>query len=1143
MRVTNLACVVGLSTAALFDANWQFLRGDDEKVNGCDAAAFPQDFGDQFCSNLTSYDHSRQFPFLLPTPELCQQWCCEAGDSCDYWQFCEVGKGLPCETHDTGIPGLGGGGCWLGTDSLSGKDTGRCRNSTDGYVSRGRPAATGVTGRAVRAFAHDDFDDSKWRSVDTPHDWSIEALPPRDEDETAPVLSTRYGDWSFSKGDDPSWSAAAFDDSTWKHVKGGEDWRAHSNYTEVNATGWYRQHLPDVPQLLLDAADKLILDIGIISGADHAYLNGQLIGQTGNWENPDCDAYLAWRQYKPPKGLLKKSGNVLAIRMFSVGGSGNSTMENPRGFPGGLFDDARITIPDQRSGAYDAGASLNGRSLGYTVGGVGWYRKTFELDAAAAAAMAGGGKVGVTFDGVYMHSDTYVNGHYLGHHPYGYTTHSFDLSKFLRPPPAQNVLAVRVANRGLNSRWYTGSGIYRHVHLTVTDAVHFKRWGISVTTPTVTHSAPLTAVIRVASTLVNEGAADAAMNYSVSLVDPDGRLLLPDGLAAGKTVTVKAGAELVVTDDIQLGFGSSSTGGEMPQLWSDKSAKLYTANVRMNRVSSEKKDEEGGQEADAAAAAAAAAVVAADSELVTFGIRSLSYSADKGFLLNGVSTKFYGGCLHHDNGALGAAAFDRAEERRVQLLKAQGYNAIRTSHNPVSPAFLDACDREGILVMDEAFDTWRYGKNPDDYRTDFDAWWRRDLEALVLRDRNHPSVVMWSIGNEIPMRGDAAGDAVCAMLTAYVRQLDDTAASGRAITSAVPAVGDELDPFFAPLDVAGYNYSPQKYEADHKRLPDRIIVGTESFAGMSFDMWDLVWNNSYVLGDFIWTAMDYIGESAIGFATQTDAMDECDANEPFPWHISFCGDVDIIGQQKAQARYRTVLWGQSQLEMAVHKPQGPDPRTHERIGSWGWPEEEQSWTWAGHEGADVQVTVYAKDCCDSVALFFNGSKVSEQPVNYASEYKVTFTQSYQPGVLKAVGMKGGNPAPGATKEFKTAGAVAKLTVEADRASLRADPNDLSFLTVSAFDAAGVPVPFAETEITVSIAHGAAAKIVAVATGNPRDVSDVLAMTKKLWNGKALAIVQPLAAAAPGPVTVKVTAAGVPDVEVVVTTTASGYVSL
>jgi hypothetical protein len=293
----------------------------------------------------------------------------------------------------------------------------------------------------VSAFCKPSFDDSSWRSLDVPHDWSIEDLPARDKDTNAPVLDPRYGTWSFAKGDDPSWSAVDFDDSKWQKVKGGQDWRLHSNYTDKNAIGWYRQTVSANDLLVGSPFTKL--DLGIIAGVDETFLNGHKIGSSGDFNKPGCRDYATWRQYAGAAGNLKKEGNVIAVRIRSLGGKGTY---GDGTYPGGLYDDPVMKDHDVRRGAFDAGASLNGRSYGYTVGGTGWYRKTFDLD-------TGNNNVRVRFDGVYMNSDMYLNGHFLGNHPYGYTSFEYNLSPFLNKDGRANVLAVKVNNYGRNSRW------------------------------------------------------------------------------------------------------------------------------------------------------------------------------------------------------------------------------------------------------------------------------------------------------------------------------------------------------------------------------------------------------------------------------------------------------------------------------------------------------------------------------------------------------------------------------------------------------------------------------------------------------------------------------------------------------------------
>ena len=654
--------------------------------------------------------------------------------------------------------------------------------------------------------------------------------------------------WLFKRGgENSSWADADLDERGWEPTLVPSDWRVANNYTEVNAYGWYRRHV-DATAAQVAVNGTLVLALGAVAKRDETYLNGVLIGRTGGF-TPDCTDYLRFRSYKIPAGLLKLKGNVVAVKVFSEGKTADG-----QEWPGGLYDHPVLRNGDQRTGAFDAAISQGQRSTGYAVGGIGWYRRHF----ATPTAMAPGSVATLTFDGVYMNSDVWLNGVHVRSQPYGYSTFVIDVSKQLllaADGGGENVLAVRVANSGLNSRWYSGSGIYRHVRLTVQGAVRLPVLGaLAISTPEISDAA---ATVRVAATVASAVvAADTEVRVGVVVVDPSGK-----EVARGTArTTVPAGGN--ATAVVAMSVAS-------PQLWGTETPHLYQARVSVY---------------DAAATAAPVEVAAKeegegdaallgglrDDTTETFGIRSLTWDASYGLKLNGEAVELRGGCVHHDNGPLGSATVGRAEIRRVELLKANGYNAIRTSHNPVSTAFLDACDRLGVLVMDEAFDCWSRGKNADDYHVDFDAWWRRDLEAMVVRDRNHPSVIIWSIGNEIPIRETPLGYNLSRQLAAFVRAHDP---AGRPVTSAFPGVDDGADPFFAPLDIAGYNYSPQKYAPDHVRVPGRIMVATESFPADSYDYWQGVWQHPYVVGDFIWTALDYIGESAIGNAAYTSDDD------------------------------------------------------------------------------------------------------------------------------------------------------------------------------------------------------------------------------------------------------------------------------
>src|SRR6266849_6030024 len=611
-------------------------------------------------------------------------------------------------------------------------------------------------------------------------------------------------------------------------------------------------------------------------------------------------------------------------------------------------------------------------ATGWVLGGVGWYRKSF-----ATPELVENGRVELLFDGVYMNADVWINGHQLGHHPYGYTGFAYDITSHLRKG-GENVVAVRANNNGKNSRWYSGSGIYRHVWLTVTGSLFVPLWGVHIAATAVSQdSANLSVSVRIGSR--DQTSRDVSIRLRI--LDPNGSE--SKSSEAKQQVPPEGRIEVQLTPII-----------DRPKLWSPAAPHLYSAEVEVlfeNRI--------------------------VDRISTNFGIRKIEVDAVKGLRINGEPLKLRGGCLHHDNGALGAVAIDRAEERRVELMKANGFNAIRCSHNPPSPAFLDACDRLGMLVIDETFDMWETAKNPEDYHLYFKEWWQTDVDAMVLRDRNHPSIIFWSIGNEVPERADPAGVDIAKQLIERVRKLDST----RPITMAVPFFFEFLlsggkprpwsdtDAAFQYLDVCGYNYEWSKYESDHARHSTRVMLGTESLPIQTAEIWETVNKSPYVLGDFVWTGMDYLGEAGIGAARLSPRPnplgpppkppelpagldlpfppDTSFVGPDFPWFNAYCGDIDLIGNKKPQSYFRDVVWGRSTLEMAVRRalPEG----RKEEITAWGWFDELRSWTWLGEEGLPVTVRVYSTG--DQVRLVLNGKEVGTAAVSAKTKLTAEFS--------------------------------------------------------------------------------------------------------------------------------------------------------
>lgn len=696
--------------------------------------------------------------------------------------------------------------------------------------------------------------------------------------------------------------------------------------------------------------------------------------------------------------------------------------------------------------AKDAPAGNDG---GYLPTGIGWYRKTFTLPKTATNR-----KVWLYFEGVYERSDVYVNGQRVGGHPYGYTPFYCDVTGIL-VPNKKNVIAVRVDNaHQKNCRWYTGSGIYRHVWLVTANRLYVAHNGVFISTPSPDEAA-------VSVTLCNDNSQPKSVTLAMNLGDLG---------SAETTVNVPADSSVTINQRVKL---------KDAKLWSTDNPHLYTATIELR---------EEGRSVDAVKQ--------------RFGVRTISYSAEDGFRLNGNKMKLNGCCVHHDNGVLGAAAYNRADRRRVELLKEAGFNAVRTSHNLPSEAFLDACDELGLLVIDEAFDGWREAKNTNDYSTLFDQWWYEDVTAMVLRDRNHPSIFCWSIGNEVIERKKIEVVTTARKLRNAIRTFDKT----RPVTSALASWDKDweiYDPLAAQLDITGYNYMIHKHATDHARVPDRVMMQTESYPRDLFRNWALLNDNSYIIGDFVWTGMDYLGESGIGrwwYATETPG--EHYQHALYPWHGSYCGDIDLIGWRKPVSHYRSVLFNTGEkLYMAVREPDEYYGKI--ATGLWAvWPTWE-SWNWPGHEGKDIAVEIYSR--YPAVRLYLDGKLVGEKPTTRAEEYKAVFTIPYQKGELRAEGVEQGNVRE--TYVLRTAGEAAVISAEADRAVIKGDGQDLSFITIEIKDAQGNIVPNAAIPLTATIKGNAT--IVATGNADLQDLTPYTSHSFKTWKGRALVVVKGL----------------------------------
>jgi beta-galactosidase len=749
------------------------------------------------------------------------------------------------------------------------------------------------------------------------------------------------------------------------------------------------------------------------------------------------------------------------------------------GAQGTTFDDSAWTSLDvphdwSISLPFNQGSKAGGGG-GYLDGGTGWYRKTFTLPASSS-----GQKVFVQFDGVYMDSTVYLNGTQVGARPYGFSSFECDLTASAKVG-ASNVLAVRVNNQQPSSRWYSGSGIYRHTWLKTVNPVRVAYTGAFVTTP---QASATSATVNIAVTVQNDATADQSVTVASSVRDASGAEVAK-GSSAATTVTAGKTADVTYTATVSN-----------PKLWSPSSPTLYSAVTTVS---------------------AGGAVV--DTYTTSFGIRTFAFDANKGFTLNGQSVKLNGTCNHHDLGALGAAVNNRAIEKHLQMLKDMGVNALRTSHNPPAPEFLDMADRMGFLVMDEAFDCWDQGKNTYDYARFFNQWSKTDIGDMVMRDRNHPGVIIWSIGNEIP---DSNNGTVAQSLITAVKAKDTTRVIGQAFANAAPGSAT------APLeDVVGLNYAPYSYAGTHSSNPTWKLFGSETSSAVrsrnvyktpvttnilsssdnqcsSYDnsvvswgtsaegSWQTVNADAYIAGEFIWTGWDYIGEPT-----------------PYGWpsKSSYFGAIDTAGFPKDIFYFYQSKWNAS----------GP---TMVHIVPMDW----TSWT------AGQSVTVWVYSNADSVELFLNGKSQGSKTIS-ATAAHAQWSVPFATGTLEAKATKGGTVV--ATDTVQTAGAAAALALKADRASIAADGSDLSYVEVDIVDAQGVVVPQAKNTIAFTISGPGA--LVGLDAGDSTNHDSYKGTSHAAFSGKLMAIVQSTTAA--GTITLKATSGSLTAGSVDIATTA------
>lgn len=729
----------------------------------------------------------------------------------------------------------------------------------------------------------------------------------------------------------------------------------------------------------------------------------------------------------------------------------------------------------------------NGNATGFYPGGKYVYTKTlFGKQEYQDKAIL------LEFEGIYMKSTVYLNGEEAGGWVYGYSNFYVDLTGKLRINEENEIKVVVDNSQTPNSRWYSGSGIYRHVNLWIGEKQHIIPDGVKVTT----------------------------VNY-----DP-----------AEILISVESVKDSQTTIECDIAFEGSSiaclTGGvcslTIPhaKLWDDKNPHLYDLKVTLKKGD-----------------------IILDEADVKFGIRKIEWDAKDGLRINGNTIKLCGGCVHHDNGPLGACAYDKAEYRKARKLKELGYNAIRYSHNPSSKAFLEACDELGLYVLDETFDQWKMPQSTYDYALYFEKEWKKDVSSLIRKDYNHPSVIMYCIGNEITDTGLPSGGQICKEINDLFHELDATRPTTIAINGMLSVLAakmaekqviaspeDEVDPYAeegeqeatgsaavndlvtllpkiresitseslealikectANVDIVGYNYGENLYEGIHELIPDRVILSSETFPSKLGSNWEMVRNSPYVIGDFMWTAWDYLGEAGVGLPVY--GVKQAAFSKAYPCVSAGCGSVDMTGFADSQAFYSSIVWEQ------YKKPYiGVRPVNHAGedyfIGLWRLTDAVNSWTWPGQEGKTAQIEVYSIG--DSIELFQDGVSLGKKKLK---ESKAYYETAYYPGKLEAVSYDLQGTVLGSS-ELKTAGSLTMLTLIAEDNKIKADGEDLAYVAVHITDEEGILKMLTEYKVCITVEG--AGELAAVGSGNPETMEKFTDNTYTTYHGRMIAIVR------------------------------------
>ena len=783
----------------------------------------------------------------------------------------------------------------------------------------------------------------------------------------------------------------------------------------------------------------------------------------------------------------------------------------------GKYGDRKVNLPHDYMIESDVYADApSGAASGYYNAGVAHYAKEIDIPADWEED-----RVFLRVDGVMMNATVEVNGDKVAMRHYGYAPFEADLTRFIYPGQKNRIVVTVNPSMQPNSRWYSGAGLFRGVELVHTPKLHVAFGGLSGYTKKIEFDEagkPETAFLQVSAEIRNECAENRLAEVTFALVDDK----------TGETV--RSSKTLTQIGALSMGTACMTLTVDRPLLWDAEHPDLYrlqatvkdAGTFKTHIIPNDRPTE--------------------DTESVLFGIRTIEADVKHGLRINGKTVKLRGGCLHHDNGPIGAVTVYDAEARKVRKLKEIGFNAIRTTHNPPSSALIEACDRLGMYVFDEAFDAWGMGKQPGDYNQFFETDWEKDMTAFVKRDRCHPCVILWSTGNEITERGGLGDGYVLAVkLADAVRRLDPSRPISNAICSFWNGLDDIVmadqmkkrteglsgglqnadiggkkdllweqytEAFANGLDVVGYNYLENKYDTDHEMFPERVILGSENYPKEVGVHWPMIEKTPWVIGEFTWTAWDYIGEAGLGRATFYEPGDPMIGNpwgagSPFPWRTANDADYDVTGQIRPQGVYRRIVWGSRETGLFSYDPAVIGKV--ETLSNWGFPGVWPRWNWQGREGKPVDIAVFSS--AEEVELIVNGvsrgrQKAGEAPV-HDMPLTFLFRTEYQPGTLEAVSYTGGEEVSRAS--LTSTGKPVSIRLTAETETMKANGESLCYANAELLDEEGRVVP--DADVPLSAEAEGAAQLLGFGSGNPVTDGNYSKGRFTTWQGKALAVLR------------------------------------